>query len=235
MRIVVLGMDVVRVELAADDVRDARKVWNHVDELRLGAEHSVLLARNGLRMAVGSPESWAAIRAIMDTSKAQVEQETLISEANMPLTLTLGQSTEGESIFIYLGPGRLTGRSFPAAEKLLTLDYRARHEAGDEVDLRLTFEVREDLGVMAWEKINGSIREVPAYNRHTFEELSTLATMRPGEFLAIGLGEGMDKPNLLGNRFLTTEQAGRTRELLLFLTPRLMERQAPAGSATTQP
>lgn len=235
LRIVILGMDVVRVQFTADDVRDTRKVWNHADELRLGAEMGVQLARNGLRIAVGSADAWAAIKAIVDASKAEVEQETILSEANMPLLLPLGHTSDGESIFVYLGPGRLSGKSFPPAEKLLKLEYRSRPESGNEVDLRLAFEVREDLGVMAWEKINGTIREVPAYNRHTFEELSPLVTMRPGEFLIIGLGEGVDQPNLLGNRFLTAERGGRTYETLLFLSPRLMERQAPAGTALNQP
>lgn len=235
IHLVILAMDVVRVELTADDVRDARKVWNHVDELRLGAEHSVLLARNGLRMAVGSSAAWPAIRAIVDTAKAVVEQETLISEANMPLSLTLGHTSDGESVFVHLGPGRLTGKSFPVAEKLLKLDYRARPEAGSEIDLRLGFEIREDLGVMSWEKINGTIREVPAYNRHTFEDLDTLVTLKPDEFLVIGLGEGIERSNSLGNRFLTADRSGRLLETLLFLTPRLMERQSTATGAAGLP
>ncbi len=230
MQVVFLAFDMVRIELPYDDVRDARKIWNHVDELRVEPDLAVLLAKNGLRVGVGSPQSWPAIRALLATARVRPEEQRMVAQAGAPVSIQLFTAGENEPIFIYGRDNRLTGRTVSGGDKLLILDYDVRPEADRTVDLRLTFEVRRDMGVMTWERIDGAIREVPALERYTFDELRPTVSLASGEFLVVGLGETGANPYLMGNRFLSGGRAGERFETLLFLSPGTIQMTATGGA-----
>lgn len=225
LRVVHLGFDVVRVNLPLDGIRDARKVWNHVDELRVDTDTAACLARNGLRLGVTTPDSWAAIGAILDGQGVETRTEQLLGQQGMPVTIRMGAVGDGESIFEYGFDGRLAGKTFRIGEKLLTIDYAFRPQFGGSTDLRVGFEVRHDRGVMTWERYEGGVRQVPAHDRHMFEAVASTLTLRPGEILVIGTNEQADNEYLIGSRFLTTSRAGRRSETLLFVTPKPFQMQ----------
>lgn len=220
MQVVQLAFDVARVVLPFDSIRDSRKIWNHVDELALSPALAALLARNGVRIGVGSPDTSAPIRAVLETAKPEVSEERLFAQGGAPISVRLSTVEDGEPIFFYGADGRLTGRTFEGGDKLLNLDYQVHANAGGGVDVRIGFEVRRDLGVMTWERVDGVVREVPAYNSHVFEELRPTLALKPGEFLVIGLGEMPGNSYVLGNRMLGFERSGEKFETVLFITPR---------------
>ncbi len=227
LRVVHLAFDVLRVDLPLGGVRDARKVWNHVDQLRVEADAGAQLARNGLRIGVATPDSWAAITTILDNPVAETRKEQFLAEQGLPVTIQLGSISEGETIFSYGPDGRLAGKTFPVGDKLLTLDYEFRPQLGGCTDVRVGFEVRHDRGVMTWERHEGLIKQVPAYDRHTFEAVGSAVTLKPGEILVIGSNEQAGNEYLVGSRFLTALRAGERVETLLFITPQPFQVQNP--------
>lgn len=214
-----LVFDVLRIDLPINTIRHSRKVWNHVDELRVDAGLVTRLVRNGLRVGVASGDAWPAMQAIFDAAGAQWHRERLVAHGGLPIAVAVGSISEPESIFSYDGSNRLVGKTFSTGKKLLTINYAYRRELGGVVDLQVAAEVRDDRGVMTWENRNGVIRQVPAYNRYTFDNLGVLLTLNQGEFLVIGPSAEARNEYLLGSRFFTTERAGRRYESILCLRP----------------
>jgi len=218
--VVHLAFDVLRVDWPAEGPRDSQKVWNHVDTLRLDADTIALLARNGLRVGAVPKDAWAAIETILDSPRTQLRRETLFASQSQPLALQMSRIIESESIFVYGKDGRASGKTFRAGDKLITVDYLVRSAAAGELNVRVGFEIRDDLGVMTWRRENGVIREVPAFDRHVFGDLVASLALSPSETLAIGMSEKADNEYLIGSRFLTVGRDGRKFETLLLITPK---------------
>jgi hypothetical protein len=225
-----LSFDVVRAELPVTGLRESRKIWNHVDELRTDATLTARLARNGLRVGVAASGSWPAMLAVLEAGNAEFRREQLFPQRGLALAIALGTvggpesgSREGESIFSYDRNNRLVGKTYPGGEKVLNIDYAYQPQLGGLTETQLQFEVRYDRGVMTWEREGGIIRQVPSIDRHLFDDLAVPLALRSGEFLVIGANADTDNAFLIGNRFLLHTDRGLTRETLLFITPRPVE------------
>ena len=225
IQVVQLAFDVLRVELPINGARNSRKIWNHVDELRLEADLVARLARNGLRVGVASSGSWSPIRAILEAGGARTQKDQMLPQPGTPLTLELAPIRESESFFSYGRDNRLVGKTFPAGQKIIQLDYVFHPQLGGCTDLQVGFEVRNDRGEMTWERRDGLIRQAPAYDRHVFEDLAALMTLKPGEFLVVGPSDQADNEYLIGSRFLIHTASGAKTETLLFVTPQPFQTQ----------
>lgn len=215
-----LNFDILRADFPKDSTRHSLKVWNHVDRNCLDARTVSRLARNGLRVGVAAPDAWPAVQAILTASKARVEPLPWEGQSGLPVVAPLGAITEPESIFSYGDAGRLNGKSFSAGQKLMQLDYAVLAQSGGAVEMRWTFEVRHDRGEMTWESSGGAVRQVPAYDRHVFEDLTAGTIIPTGSTLVIGPDERAEKEYLVGARFFEPQRDGSSYETVYFVTPR---------------
>lgn len=206
------------------DLRHSRKIWNHVDELRVGADMVSRLARNSLRAGVGSPSAWPAIQAIVEASGATARRQTIVPQQGAPASIQLGTIHGEESVFSYGADGRLVGRTFATGDKFLTIDYAYRPRLTGSTDLKLTLEIRNDRGEMTWERSGGVIREVPAIDRRIFADLAVSLALNPNEFAVLGPHDAAGNHNLIGNRFFTAAESSTRVETLLVITPRVFQR-----------
>lgn len=230
LSIVHLAFEVFRVDFPRDATRDSQKVWNHVEMLRLDPDMIASFARNGLRVGVLSPDDWPAVEAILDMPRTELRKEQLFAQPGQPLGLEMATILESESIFVYGKDRRAAGKTFQAGKKLITIDYLLESGTQGALDVRVGFEIRNDLGVMTWERENGVVREVPAYDRHVFEELVAALALNPKDSLVIGLSLEADNEYLIGSRFLTVERGGRGFETLLFVTPQSFRSEIPQAA-----
>lgn len=232
LEVVHLIFEVARVDLPMDELRHSRKIWNHVDELRIDPDVVARLRRNGLRVGAATQEDWPPIRAILEAGGAEARQESLVAQPGLPLLIELAVIGESESIFSYEKTGRLVGNTFPQGQKVLNIDYVLHAGIGAAVDLKLSYEVRHDRGVMTWERQDGIIRQVPAYDRHVFSDVTVALTLNPTEFVVIGLSDQAENEYLVGSRFLVSVRGGKRYESLLFVTPKPVRSRRPttAGS-----
>ena len=220
IRVVDLAFDVLRADLPVGTVRHSRKIWNHVDELRIDPSLVARLARNGLRVGAASVGSWPAIRAVFEAAGARLAKNLAVVQRGVPLSIKLSTLREAESIFSYDLDTRLIGKTFSAGDKVLNLDYVFHPELGRCTDVQLRFEIRRDRNEMSWVRQNGTIRQVPALDRHVFDGLTVLVTLQPEEFLVIGPSEEATNEYLVGSRFLSDSREGAQYETVLCITPK---------------
>lgn len=230
-----LVFDVLYVAWPAGDVAAARKIWNHVDEMRAGSASVARLARNGVRVGAAGPDDWPAIRAILDAAGATARPEQLMSQTSLPVGIAMGQVEEAETVFAYDREGRLAGRTLEAGERLLQLDSAHHPELGGTTDIRVTFIVRHDTGRIKWEQQDGILQQVPDYVIHDFDSLGALLTLQPGEYLVAGPSGEFDNEYLVGARFFTDGQGNRASERLVIITPSPHRTAGVAGPVATFP
>jgi hypothetical protein len=231
VHVVHLAFDVLRVDMPVDSVRHSRKIWNHVDGMRIDSQAAGLMARNGLRAGAASPESWPAIQTILESAGGELSNEQLITQRNLPLSVTVSSIDEEETIFSYGRDNRLAGKTFPAGEKALKLDYAFHPELGGCTEIQLGFEVRHDRGKLTWKREGDVIRQVQAYEHHVFTDLGVLLTLNPGESLVIGPSEEAEKEYLVGSRFFMHRRSGRLHETLYCVTPRPYRTDVPGRTS----
>jgi|CXWL01.1.fsa_nt_gi hypothetical protein len=217
-RIVDIAFTVMTVEFSGGNAGDARKIWNHVDEMRLKPDQVQLLARNGLRLGTASSASWPAIQTIVDAGGAKITLEQLFPQRGSALPVQVGSVEEGTSIFCYQADGRLVGKSFPGGEKIILVDYALHPELDGCTDLGVSFEISKESGEMVWEQQGGVMRQVPEQERHRFVDLTSILTMHPGEFLVLGPRDEAKNEYLVGTQFLATKK-GEGSVRLTFLAP----------------
>lgn len=223
MRVVDLSFDVIRAELPLTEHRDSLKIWNHVDELRVDSERGERLVRNGLRVGAASSDSWPAILTVLEAAGARFRREELFPQRGLALVIALETITSPEPIFSYTRQGVLAGKTFPAGEKVLNVDYAYHPRLGGVTETQLSFEIRLDRGAMTWERQEGILRQVPDHDRHVFEDITVTVTLSPGEYLVIGAHADPGNAVLVGPRFLTGQRAGERYETLLFITPHVYQ------------
>lgn len=199
---------------------DARKIWNHVDEMRLKPQQVQLLARNGLRLGTATPVSWPAIQTILDAGEAKITSNQLFPQRGSALPIEFGPVDEGTSIFSYQSDGRLVGKSFPGGEKLVLIDYALHPELDGCTDLGLSFEISRESDQMIWEQRDGVMRQVPAHDRHRFADLTSVLTLHPGEFLVMGPRDDINNDYLVGTQFFARRNGeGSVRITFLSANP----------------
>ena len=226
IRVVDLAFEILRIELPLGGVQHSRKIWNHVDELRVNPKLVARLARNGVRLGAVPQEAWPAIHTILDAGDAEGHKELLLSTSGLPLTFKVGSVSDSETVFCY-GPGhQLVGKTFAAGDKVVEVNYALRPEMGGHVDLQVSLEVRHRRGVMTWEKTAGIIQQVPDYDRHVFSDLRAAIALNLTESLLIGPGEEAQNEYVVGSRFFTKRRAGNRYETLYCITPVPHQRSA---------
>lgn len=226
VRIIYPRFDVVRADFPIEDVRHARKIWNHVDELRGDPAMHALLARNGVRVGVALPTAWPAIRALVESCDAQVRRDEFVPAPGMPLLLALGPIAEGDPVFAYGASGRLSGKTFAAGEQLLEVTYAFQPRLGAGTSLRIAFEIRSERGGMEWERDGDTLRPAPAVDVHRFVDLDATFTLNSDEMLVIGAGESGTNAYLLGGRFFATQLNGKPADSVIFITPSFLDSAA---------
>lgn len=219
VHVVELVFEILRADLPIAGIRHSPKIWNHVDETRVEASQMAELARNGLRVGAAPPESWPAIRAILAACGAEVRKDQSPVQRGFPLVVSLGPLDPGDTIFAYRHDNRLAGKTFPGGDKLLQIDYLYRPELAGFFEVSASFEIRQDRGTMTWERVEGIIQQVPAYDRHVFDDLAARVVLHPGGCLVVGPGAGAQNEYSIGGRFFMGHRDGKEYETLLFLTP----------------
>ncbi|MFN0196073.1 MAG: hypothetical protein ACKVT0_04965, partial [Planctomycetaceae bacterium] len=217
-RIVDIAFNVMYVDFSHASAGDGRKIWNHIDELRMKPEQVRLLSRNGLRVGAASPASWAAIQAVLDSSDAKITSDQLFPQRGFALPIHAGAVDEGTSIFCYQADGRLIGKSFPGGEKTIMIDYAVRPELDGSTELGISFEINRESADMVWQQVDGVMRQAPERDHHRFDDLSTFLTLQQGEFLVLGPRDDIRNDSLVGTQFLSSP-TGPGSIRLIFLAP----------------
>ena len=215
-----MQFDVLRVELPLQSTRHSLLIWDHVDETQTDPRLTELLARNGLRLGVASPDAWPSLRALFEARRSRSLRAVHAVQSGAPLTMRVGEVKPGESIFVHARDGSLSGATFESGSKFLHVDYAVDRDDPRRTHLRITPEIQKFSEDRQWLAVGGGFQEAPRYEGRVFAELSTDLTLGPDEFLVIGVSEEADLKPLVGGRFLQREENNMMYETVICLTPR---------------
>lgn len=215
-----MQFDVLRVELPLQSTRYSLVVWNHVDETQADPRLTELLARNGLRIGVASPDAWTPLRSLFESKRSRALRAVHAVQSGAPLSMRLGDVRPGESVFVHEKDGSLSGTTFQAGSKFLHVDYALDREDPRRTILRITPEIQKFSETKHWESAEGEFREAPRYEGQVFSELSTELVLEADEFLVIGVSEEANLRPLVGSRFLQREENNMIYETVICLTPK---------------
>lgn len=231
LTVVDLAFEVARLDFPAEHAIDARKIWNHVDEMRTDPDTLARLGRNAVRIGVGNPSSTSALDAIARAGSARVTVQPMIAPRGLPIELPLGVFREEEPVFTFGFDRRLTGKSFPAGERLLIIDYLFKPELQGSTELVLAWQIRHDKGAMTWERGDGTVRQAPDIDLHVFRELASRWSLAREEFLVIGTGDESQRDFMVGSRFLSERRDGKRVETVILIAPKPIQTRF-GGSGT---
>lgn len=208
------------------------KIWNHLDENAVDSQRSLLLQRNGLRVARGREEAWAPIRALLEQAgTVKTSANSMIMGNALPLLVEVEGLPRDQTLFLFRSDGSMGAASFPRSRNLLRIEYDLSLKDAEAVRILAMPEVRlppqavtyrpdrHQRGGTQWEEISRTLREL------AFE-----MEVGSGEFIVIGpsrLAGTKGRGHLAGSLLLCEEQNGRETETIYFITPQLL-RKGPA-------
>lgn len=221
IEVIRLGFEIRWVRMPVRGIRHSRKVWNHVDPLRVESAAAARLARNGIGVGVATIDAWPALNAIFEVAEASLLSEQLQAQPGLPIELPISEIRGSQSVFSYSEKGRLVGKTFREGEKVVGIDYAYHPEFGGTTDLRIGFGVRRQKDVVRWQPDPGSMQPGAEVERYTFENLHAFAALAPGEFVVVGPSPDTSNEYLVGARFFSDEVSGQAYEILLLISPRV--------------
>jgi len=242
---VVLDIVFVRFPHAVADMNEP--LWSEIDEQHFDASLRQKWTQNGLRAGIMSDDVPPQLAARLPESSSEAPQleRTQTSFDEEPLVTSRHvQARSGKLIDIVTSStyeqlslldcdesGRITGRTYRQAE--CRFQARAFPQADGRVRIELIPEVQ--YGELRPQLVTdgGTMRFEPGRGRVTRNELKLEATVRPGEFLAVGCLP--QAPGSLGQHFfMVAAQDGQLAEQKLLLI-RVVQTQYDDTFATPPP
>jgi hypothetical protein len=226
--------EVLEVEAPLGEFSRSQKVWDHLDEQAVGIETQMTLQRNGMRIGLGSQESWPPVHAILDTVPRRIVRALPPSLPNsVSVSLQLHNEPSDQTIFFYRANGTLSGGSFLGATDVFRITWEFNNENLEQVVVYLTPEVRQDQSGVTFKPTPLGVAPVPVYEGRVFQELSCRLVVSPGGYIVLGPGEDVSHVGLLGREFLVSSIDGEPYERILVIVPRVLDvgKQSPAEEA----
>jgi hypothetical protein len=202
----------------------SEKIWNPLDENVLPIDRRALLAKNGLRVAVGHQDTWPQIKAVLDEQQVEVFKDQKIVQNGYPLPLFTDTRPREQTLFLVRPDGSMPGARFPRSTTALRLAYSVPLDAPDTVLIEIIPEIRLP-----------SYRPPPTINEHGWTErpsveqgrplweLACRVRVEPDHFLVVGPSRTVNQPHLTGTLLLCEKEKGQHYESVCFITPKLQE------------
>lgn len=224
--------------------------WQAVDEQSLAVDIRNELRRNGFRVGIIRGALPEALRKQLDQQRSAAREidpenepgslessvQRLQSRSGKRSKLLMGEQTASLSIFVPEGE-RLVGRTFQAAQCLLSVKTFARGDGG--ADLEITPEVEHGEARQRWlgQSHEGTYRLDANRERWQLEKLRCRLALAPGQTVVLSC---IDPPIGAGANFFArdTREAGVRRVVLVRLAQTQVDElftERPASAALTTP
>ncbi len=215
---------VIQVQAPLGEFSRSQKIWDHLDEQAVGTETQMVLQRNGLRVAIGTPESWPPVKAILDTiAKRTVRQLPPSMPNSLSVTLQLTGKPVDQTVFFYRPDGTMAGNYYTEATDVLRITWDFYTDNIEQVVVYVTPEIRQEKKGLAFQATLLGAAPVPIYGGKVFDELACRLVVSPGGYIVIGPGPDVYHAGLLGKEFLVTQIDGEPYESMLVIVPEMLD------------
>lgn len=224
---------VMQVQVPQGEFSRSQKIWDHLDEQAVGVETQMLLQRNGLRVALGSPESWPPVKAILESvPKRSVRQLPPSLPNSLSVSLQLTGEPVDQTIFFYRPNGTMAGSFYSQASDVLRITWDFHSDNIEQVAVYVTPEIRQEQSGVVFKATPLGAAPVPIYEGRVFSELACRLIVSPNGYIVLGPGADVDHIGLLGREFLVTQIDGEPYESILVIVPEVLDlTKHPAGEA----
>ena len=228
-----LLFEVERFLIPSDVLRELRdQVLSYVDELRIAPTTSNLLSKNGFRMGVMQSADLDELRILLKSFGARSEQSKHAVSHGSPLTLELGSLGDRETVFVINADGRLVGKTFENATRLIHVDYDVAADGAAVTSLRITPEIFKQGKSPYWRVRDGQIGYQKDYLGVLYRSFAVQIEIGKDEVLVICPGSGANNPLSLGRKMLGEVIAGQQWESILCVRPIIYIGQRPRAGDT---
>ncbi len=223
--------DVLQVQAPLGEFSRSQKIWDHLDEQAVGTEMQMILQRNGLRVGLGTPESWPPVHAILQGVQRRIVRTLPPSPPNsVSVSLQLNNDPLDQTIFFFRPDRSLAGSSFPGATDVFRITWDFNSDNIEQVVVYLTPEIRQDQSGVTFKATPQGVAPVPVYEGRIFKELACRLVVSPGGYIVLGPGADVSHVGLLGREFLVTTIDGEPYEMILVIVPRVLDLSNPSGA-----
>lgn len=225
---------VMQVQAPLGEFSRSQKIWDHLDEQAVGIETHMLLQRNGLRIALGSSESWPPVQAILESvakRNVRLKPPSLPNSLSVPLQLT--DEPVDQTIFFYRTDSTMAGSFYSQATDVLRITWDFHSDNIEQVVVWVTPEIRQDQTGVTYKATPLGVAVVPIYEGKVFAELTCRLVVSPGGYIVLGPGSDVNHIGLLGREFLVNQIDGEPYESILVIVPEVLDlAKQPAGEDT---
>ncbi len=235
--------DVLRIRVPRGVFSQSGKIWNHVSEEVIPDATARLLQRNGLRVALGHPDSYPPIHAMLENEPGAEMSNTSILLANgLPLTIAVDQHrTRDQTLFLYRADGTMAGVTCPMSTNLIRVEYSISIDTPNAVQVDVMPEIRQQQvrGNLAINELGqlDAPREEPT---RVLRELAFRMVVAPEDFVMIGPSPTVwpahhgGRSYLAGSLLLCETIDGKPYESMYFITPRQERSDRKALGSTSR-
>lgn len=222
---------VLQVQAPLGEFSRSRKVWDHLDVQAVGIDTQMVLQRNGLRLALGGPESWPPVQAILDSIEKRTVRRLPPSTPNsLAVDLQLTGEPVDQTVFHYRPNGTLAGNFYGQATDVFRITWDFHRDNIEEVVVYVTPEIRQEQSGVTFKATRHGVAPVPVFEGKVFHELACRLVVPPGGYIVLGPGEDVDHAGLIGRQFLVNQIDGEPYESLLVIQPEVLDMGGkPAG------
>lgn len=217
-----------KFRLPAETISMSEHLWDHLDESRLAPSESMLLRRNGIRVAVGKESTWPALRQVLLMHEPSVWHSKPVASDGTPLILELDDLPAGTPLFYFDPQNHLVGARQAGGQMGFRMDPRIDLDRIGALRLHLVPEIREQKPQQARLRQH-QMGPMRAPRTHTFDRLAFSLLLAQGEFVVIGPSRASKMPHLIGSRFLKSWENGELHEDIYCVMPRIYQRRISPG------
>ncbi len=230
MTIRAVQFDVLQVQAPLGEFSRSQKIWDHLDEQAVGIETQMHLQRNGLRVGLGTQESWPPVHAILETVSRRIVRVLPPSPPNsLSVSLQLNSEPLDQTVFFYRGNGTLVGGSFAGATDVFRITWEFNSDNIEQVVVYITPEVRQEQSGSAPMPTPLGVAMVPEYEGKVFKELTSRLVVGPGGYIVLGPAADVARAGLLGREFLVKLIDAEPYEMVLVIVPRVLDLARQGG------
>lgn len=219
---VVHELTILHVLVPRGNAESLERIWQLLREDAVGAETSLRLRQNGLRVGVGHAQWWEPIKAAIDSIEDHrvTFAQTVRTPPGFAVTLEFDAEPHEQTLFYVGSDGVLSGSTWPESRNVLRVTCGVDSYDADRVRVFAVPEVHQRRAGWEWVRSEAGLwNQAPRLMMQAFDAAGVALSLGPGEFALLAPSPNARIYGLLGGAFLTRVSDRQQFDSYVFLRP----------------